>query len=102
MRFKAINLSDTFKMWRLILLAVLIGAPFFVAVYLSIEISNYFEDTYDPIMGYLWRDTAENARRLKIIIGLCAAYFLIMNGLVVFISLFSQWQRDASKKEPLF
>lgn len=83
-------MKDTFKVWRLALITVLIG---FTVVGLTYVILEWPKPSYDPFYGYYGLD--RNDAQHQLVVGLAVAIPLIDIALLIFISLLRKWEKDA-------
>ena len=93
MRFEAINMKDTFKVWRLALIAILIGVNIFGLAYLLTEMPRYLEGTY-TFMGMYMQNT-QSVEILSSIIGVVFSGVVIDIFAIIFMKKLSTWEKDA-------
>lgn len=96
MKLEAINLKDTFKVWKLVLIIALMVFSFLAIVYLAVEIPNYIESTSHNIFGYGYFHTESDRNLLSSIISVAVLMLIVDIGFLVFIRLFSKWEKEAS------
>lgn len=95
MKFEALNLKDTFKIWKLGLIVVLLGFSLVAIAFLVVEIPNYIESTSSSIFGYGYFNTASDSNLLSSIISVAVLLPIVDIGLLIFIKFFSKWEKDA-------
>ncbi|MBR2040470.1 MAG: hypothetical protein IJ948_03735 [Clostridia bacterium] len=95
MKFEALNLKDTFKIWKLGLIVVLLGFSLVAIAFLVVEIPNYIESTSSSVWGYGYFHTSSNRNLLSNIISVAVLLPIVDIGLLIFIKLFSKWEKDA-------
>jgi|GEM_PF-4322191 len=92
MNFETLNLKDTFKVWRIALVLVLIAFTVLGLAYVVIE---WPKPSYDPIFGYYASGLNRNNPEHEFIVGLAAAIPVVDVALLVCIKLFAKWEKDA-------
>ena len=95
MKFEALNLKDTFKILKLGLIVVLLGFSLVAIAFLVVEIPNYIESTSSSVWGYGYFHTSSNRNLLSNIISVAVLLPIVDIGLLIFIKLFSKWEKDA-------
>lgn len=94
MKFEALNLKDTFKVWKVALIAILIG---FTVLGLAYVIAEWPEPSYDRFFGYYSNNLSRYNPQHKLIVCLAIAIPIVDIGLLIFIYLLSKWEKDAKR-----
>ena len=93
MRFEALNLKGTFKVWKLALLTIMIV---FTVIGLAYVIIEWPKPSFDPLLGFSIGLNRNNPQH-EFIVGLAVALPLVDIGLLIFIRLLANWEKDAAQ-----
>ncbi len=96
MRFEAYNLKDTFKIWKISLIAFLVIATLFGVFYLTIEAPKALKPSIDPFLGYV-NPLLSDGGQLGSILSIAILIPIVDVALLVFIVVFSKWEKDAKR-----